>query len=226
MTGADQETPDTAETPAWTTPESLEKGRILFAGECRFVAGSTNEDNLPPGGLPEVAFAGRSNVGKSSLINALTGQNTLARISHTPGRTRQINFFTLNDRLMLVDLPGHGYAKAPKHEIADWTELIDAYLRGRPTLRRLCLLVDSRHGTKKVDRELMDRLDAAAVSYQIVLTKADKTKAGDLARMEEMLGEEMRPRAAALPHMVATSARDGSGVPELRAMLAGLCEAG
>ncbi len=226
MTGADQETPDTVDTPDWTTPESLEKGRILFAGECRFVAGSTNQDNLPPGSLPEVAFAGRSNVGKSSLINALAGQNSLARISHTPGRTRQINFFTLNERLMLVDLPGHGYAKASKQEIAGWSELIDVYFRGRPTLRRLCLLLDSRHGAKKVDRELMDRLDAAAVSYQIVLTKTDKTKAGDLARTEEKLREEMRPRAAALPHIVATSAREGSGIPELRAMLAGLCEAG
>lgn len=232
MTGADrdsqdtQDTQDMADTVAGITPESLEKGRILFAGECRFVAGATTQDNLPPGTLPEVAFAGRSNVGKSSLINALTGQNALARISHTPGRTRQINFFVLNDWMMLVDLPGHGYAKAPKHEIARWTELTDTYFRGRPTLRRLCLLVDSRHGAKKVDCDLMDRLDAAAVSYQIVLTKIDKTKAGDLERMKERLGEEIRKRPACHPSIAATSAHEGDGVPELRAMLAGLCETG
>ena len=214
-----QNSVDMQDLAVWVTPESLEKGRILFAGECRFIAGATTQDNLPPGTLPEVAIAGRSNVGKSSLINALTGQNTLARTSHTPGRTRQINFFALNERMMLVDMPGHGYAKAPKHEITRWTELTNAYFCGRSTLRRLCLLVDSRHGTKKVDRDLMDRLDTAAVSYQVVLTKIDKAKAEDLEQMEKRLQEEMRLRPAALPHMVATSAHRGSGVAELRAML-------
>ena len=226
MSGTDRDTQDTVDSAAGITPESLEKGRILFAGECRFVAGATTADNLPPGTLPEVAFAGRSNVGKSSLINALTGHKTLARISQTPGRTRQINFFVLNDRMMLVDLPGHGYAKAPKHEIYRWTELTDAYFRGRATLRRLYLLVDSRYGAKKVDRDLMDRLDAAAVSYQMVLTKTDKAKAKDLEQIKERLGEEIRQHPAALPYIIATSARESSGIPELRAMLAGLCEAG
>jgi GTP-binding protein len=220
MTGADQDA------AAGITPESLEKGRRLFAAECRFITAATTAENLPPSTMPEVAFAGRSNVGKSSLINTLTGRNTLARISQTPGRTRQINFFILNEQMMLVDLPGHGYAEAPKQEIARWTALTDAYFRGRVTLRRLCLLVDSRHGTRKIDCELMDRLDTAAVSYQIILTKTDKTKEGDLSQLKERLGEKMRVHPACHPCITATSAREGTGIPELRAMLAGLCETG
>src|SRR5262249_1839425 len=150
-----------------------EEARRLFAQECRFVAGAASLDRLPEPELVEVAFAGRSNVGKSSLVNALTGRGALARASNTPGRTRQINFFRLDDALMLVDLPGYGYARAPKREIAAWTKLVDAYLRGRAPLRRLMLLVDARHGLKDSDRDLMKMLDAAAVSYQGVLTKID-----------------------------------------------------
>ena len=159
----------------------LEAGRLLFAKECRFVAGAADMATLPTDALPEVAFAGRSNVGKSSLVNALTGRKTLARTSDTPGRTQQLNFFELGERLMLVDLPGYGYAEAPKHLVKQWTRLIQDYLRGRPGLRRVLMLVDGRHGLKDTDRELMDMLDKAAVNYKLVLTKADKVKGADLA---------------------------------------------
>jgi GTP-binding protein len=199
-----------------------EEARRLFAQECRFVAGAATIDRLPEAALPEVAFAGRSNVGKSSLINALTGRGALARASNTPGRTRQINFFNLGDALMLVDLPGYGYARAPKREIAAWTRLVDAYLRGRAPLRRLMLLIDSRHGIKESDRELMKMLDAAAVSYQGVLTKIDK--ADDLAAMKAEVAAELARHVAAHPLLLATSAVEGTGIDEAREEIAALAE--
>jgi GTP-binding protein len=202
--------------------EAEEAGRRLFAGECRFVRGALEAGELPPASLPEVAFAGRSNVGKSSLINALTGRRDLARASNTPGRTRQINFFDLAGRLMLVDLPGHGHAEAPKTEIARWTRLIAAYLDGRAPLRRVCLLVDARHGLKPPDLEFMGRLDRAAVSYQIVLTKTDKVKPPDLQALLAKLSADLARRPAAHPEILATSARDGAGIAPLRATLAAL----
>jgi len=200
----------------------IEAGRRLFAQDCRFVAGADRIEALPPIGLPEVAFAGRSNVGKSSLLNALTGRTTLARVSHTPGRTQQLNFFDLGGRLVLVDMPGFGFARAAKRRIKDWTGLIERYLRGRPNLRRVCLLIDARRAAMAIDRAFMERLDAAAVSYQVVLTKADKVKPPDLKRRTGALGAELAQHAAAHPEIVVTSAHAGIGVPELRAALAAL----
>ncbi len=164
--------------PRIVDPGLVEAGRRLFAQEARFVAGAAEPSALPLDRLPEIAFAGRSNVGKSSLVNALTGRRMLARTSHTPGRTRQINFFDLGGRLMLVDLPGYGYAEAPKTAIKAWTDLVRRYLRTRAALRRLCLLLDARHGIKEVDRPLMRMLDDAGVSYQIVLTKDRQGRRG------------------------------------------------
>ena len=163
-------------------------GAWLFAQECRFVAGADTLDRLPPPGLPEVAFAGRSNVGKSSLLNALTGRKHLARVSNTPGRTQQINFFDLGSHLMLVDLPGHGYAKVSKSKVKGWTRLVDSYIRGRPNLRRILLLVDANVGTKDADETLMDLMDESGLSYQIVMTKADRLKAADLGKMRAWTG--------------------------------------
>ncbi len=198
------------------------EGRRLFAQACSFVAGATTEAALPPGSLPEIAFAGRSNVGKSSLVNALTGRTTLARVSHTPGRTQQLNFFDLGGRLMLVDLPGYGFADASKREIARWTELIQRYLRGRPELRRVLLLIDGRHGIKEPDRPVMRLLDEAAVSFQLVLTKLDKVKATELAPRLAQLGVELRRHTAAHPVMHFTSAHDRLGIDALRAALCAL----
>lgn len=202
--------------------DAIEQGRVLFAQACDFVAGAMSLEQLPPLSLPEVAFAGRSNVGKSSLLNALTNRKTLARTSHTPGRTQQLNFFDLGSRLILVDLPGYGYARASKADIARWTAVIDAYLKGRSTLRRLCLLVDSRHGLKPVDTELMDMLDVAGVSYQLVLTKVDKTKAKDLDKVRAACATDIAKRAAALPQIAETSAHKAGGIADLRAALAEL----
>ena len=204
---------------------ALEAGRRLFAGEVRFIAGAVDADALPPAGLPEVAFAGRSNVGKSSLINALTGRKSLARTSQTPGHTRQLNFFALGARLMLVDLPGYGYAKAPKAASAAWRRLLHAYLRGRPTLRRVILLVDARHGLKANDREMMKALDAAALGFQIVLTKADQCGEAALAAHTAAILRELQQHPAGHPELVATSAVSGRGMPELRAALAMLAGA-
>lgn len=201
---------------------ALEQGRRLFAGPCAFVTGAADPAQVPDTGLPEVAFAGRSNVGKSSLLNALTGRGRLARTSNAPGRTREINFFRLGGRLMLADLPGYGYAKAPKARVKRWTRLIDDYLRERAPLRRACLLIDARRGIKAADRAMMETLDAAAVSYQVVLTKCDKLKAEALEARLAGVRRELARHTAAHPEVVATSARDGRGIPDLRARLAAL----
>ena len=197
----------------------LERGRLLFARECTFVMGTATLDQLPDAELPEIAFAGRSNVGKSSLVNALTGRKTLARTSNTPGRTQQLNFFNLGQQLTLVDLPGYGYAKVSKTQVEAWTHTLKAYLRGRVTLRRACLLIDSRHGIKDLDREMMDMLDDAAVVYQIVLTKVDKLKKGELESREASAIAELTTRAAGFPVLALTSSEKGIGIAELRAGL-------
>ncbi|MCG8493155.1 MAG: ribosome biogenesis GTP-binding protein YihA/YsxC [Sneathiellales bacterium] len=202
----------------------IEKGRLLFAKECTFVAGAATLAMLPDLPLNEVAFAGRSNVGKSSLINALTNRNTLARTSNTPGRTQQINFFDLGGQLYLVDLPGHGYAKVSKEKIAAWTDLVNTYLQGRAKLRRVCLLIDCRHGFKDVDREIMSMLDVAAVNYQIILTKIDKSKKADLDKIIEKTKSELAKRPAAHPDILLTSSAKGLGIEELRAELTSLAE--
>ena len=195
----------------------LEAGRLLFAKECEFAVGTATLDRLPVADLPEVAFAGRSNVGKSSLINALTGRNSLARTSNTPGRTQQLNFFDLGHRLMLVDLPGYGYAQAPKDLVAGWNQLVNDYLRGRVVLQRCYVLIDSRHGLKDVDHEVMTMLDKSAVVYQIVLTKADKIKPSALTSMIATVSAEVSRHVAAHPQILSTSSESGFGIPELRA---------
>jgi GTP-binding protein len=199
---------------------SVEAGRRLFAAEARFVAGASEPSALPPERLPEIAFAGRSNVGKSSLINALTGRRMLARTSNTPGRTRQINLFDLGGRLMLVDLPGYGYAEAPKLAVRIWTAFVRRYLQSRASLRRVCLLIDARHGLKEVDRPMMEMLDAAGASYQIVLTKTDKASAGELGAGLERIAAELAAHPAAHPEIHLTSAAKRQGIPELRWTLA------
>jgi GTP-binding protein len=200
----------------------LEDGRLLFAREIVFERGVANLDQLPAGDVPEVAFAGRSNVGKSSLLNALTGRKNLARASSEPGRTRELNFFRLDGRLRLVDLPGYGYAKAPKDEIARWTGLMRDYLRGRASLQRVILLLDARHGAKPNDIEIMDALDRAAVVYQAVLTKSDKLTQTDLGRTLADVSALLAKRPAAHPDVIATSAETGEGIAVLRAELAQL----
>jgi GTP-binding protein len=203
--------------------EAEEAGRLLFAQACDFIAGAGDDDAIPSGNdLPEIAFAGRSNVGKSSLVNALTGRRTLARVSHTPGRTRQLNFFTLGRRLILVDLPGYGFAQASKKDVAGWTGLTRRYLKGRAGLRRVLLLVDARHGLKEADRPVMDMLDEAAVSYQLVLTKVDKAGAGELGARLAAVAAELKRHVAAHPTIHLTSAHDGIGIEALRAALAAL----
>lgn len=200
-------------------PETIEAGRVLFAGACDFVRGVVSIDQMPDTDLPEIAFAGRSNVGKSSLINALTNRKTLARTSNTPGRTREINFFNLADRLMLADLPGYGYARVPKAQVEVWTRLVNTYLRGRPCLRRACVLIDARHGVKESDTQVMKMLDAAAVSYQIILTKSDKVKVADLANCLDRTKTLLRTHVAAHPQVHVTSSEKGDGIAELRAAL-------
>jgi len=206
----------------------LETGRLLFAQGAEFLRGVASEAQLPPMELPEIAFAGRSNVGKSSLVNALTGRKTLARTSNTPGRTTELNFFRLGDgegQLILVDLPGYGYAKASRSKVEAWTELTLGYLAGRPALRRVMLLIDGRHGIKPNDEDVMKLLDQAAVSYQIVLTKMDKLKGAERMPMLEATEVKARKHVAAHPHIHATSSEKGFGIAELRAEIASLAEA-
>jgi GTP-binding protein len=207
-----------------STAEAIENGRLLFAKSCDFVLGASTLDHIPKSRMPEIAFAGRSNVGKSSLVNALTGRKTLARVSNTPGRTREINFFRLGDRLMLADLPGYGFARASKEQSERWGNLIFEYLRGRPQLRRVILLVDSRRGLLENDIEVMTLLDRAAVSYQLVLTKTDKLKPNELAEIASRVAAQSRKHGAAHPDLIATSAITGEGIPELRAELAALAD--
>ncbi len=221
MDAAD-ETPNGRPSDGAGSDEALERGRWLFAQTCTFLVSAAAPDQVPAADLPEIAFAGRSNVGKSSLVNALTGRKTLARTSNTPGRTRLLNFFRLAEHLLLVDLPGYGYARASKSDIKQWTGLTRAYLRGRPNLRRVCLLIDARHGLKPGDEAVMALLDEAAVSYQVVLTKADKASAEALAKTREATARQLAKRPAAHPEILATSARKGLGITELRAALAAL----
>ena len=197
-----------------------EFARKLFSGSCEFVAGAAALDALPEFRLPEVAFVGRSNVGKSSLINALVNQKKLARVSHTPGRTRQINLFRLRDRLLLADLPGYGFARVSKAEAAAWNELITGYLHTRRNLRRVMLLLDARRGIMASDRQVMGLLDAAAASYQFVLTKADALKPAELDEVRRVVSDEASQHPAALSQTITTSADSGSGIAELRAILA------
>jgi GTP-binding protein len=202
----------------------IEAGRLLFAGPCDFVIGAARVNQLPDSDLPEVAFAGRSNVGKSSLVNALTGRKTLARVSNTPGRTQQVNFFLLSQKLMLVDLPGYGYAAAPKAHVDAWTGLIEDYLRGRRQLKRVCLLIDGRHGIKEADRRAMEVLDQSAVIYQLILTKADKMTPTALKGIVEATKSEMVKHTAAHPDLLVTSAEKKQGLEAVRAELAVLAE--
>jgi GTP-binding protein len=204
------------------TRAEIEAGRRLFAGYWHFAAAAGSAASLPPMRGLEIALAGRSNVGKSSLINALTGRKALARISRTPGRTQELIFFSGGSGLTMVDMPGYGYAAAAKSKIAAWTELIHAYLRGRANLARVYVLVDARHGLKDTDAPALDALGQAAVSHQIVLTKSDAVKPAELARRVTDVEVALAKRPAAFPQLLATSAREGTGVPELRAAVARL----
>ena len=210
----------TTDEVAEATSETLEEGRRLFAQPVRFLVGVADVVQLPAAELPEVAFAGRSNVGKSSLINALVGRRALARTSKTPGRTQQRNFFDLGGRLLLVDLPGYGYAAAPKAKVEAWGGLVRDYLRGRPSLRQVCLLIDARHGVKRSDEEIMELLAEAAVPFRLVLTKGDLPRREVLAARLAEARALGRRRRAALPEPLVTSARLGYGIAELRARLA------
>jgi len=204
------------------TPGELEVGRRMFASDWQFVSAASSLASLPPMQGHEIAFAGRSNVGKSSLINALTGKNGLARTSHTPGRTQELVFFSGGGALTLVDMPGYGFAKAPKEIVLSWNELIQDFLRGRQNLARVYVLVDSRHGLKPPDEKVFDTLDEAAVSYQVVLTKCDEIKSRDIAAYQEITARALKGRPAAFPEVLATSSRNNTGIPELRAAIARL----
>ncbi len=208
------------EIPGPPTEAQIEDGRLLFAGECEFFFGSQKIDQLPPVGRPEVAFAGRSNVGKSSLINALTGRRALARASSEPGRTKQLNFFNLADRLSLVDMPGYGFAKAAKSVKEDWQDMMFAYLRGRTTLERVILLLDARIELKESDRDVMELLDRAAVVFQIVLTKCDQVRPKALAAKTSEVEALALKHAAAYPRIISTSSETGFGIEDLRAEIA------
>lgn len=210
---------ETLPDPPWGEAEA---GRRLFAGPCDFVKGVVAMDGLPAADRIEVCFAGRSNVGKSSLINALTGRKTLARASNTPGRTQEINFFALGERVFLVDLPGYGFAEAPKPVVEKWQALLRAYLAGRPTLRRAFLLIDARHGIKAVDEGIITLLNRSAVTFQTVLTKADKPGKADLAAVIAATAAKLAKQPAAFPGLLVTSAETGAGLPALRATIAGM----
>ncbi|MFT6104432.1 MAG: GTP-binding protein [Paracoccaceae bacterium] len=208
-----------AETPDAAT---LERGRKLFATGGEFVKGVVAMDGMPPADRLEVCFAGRSNVGKSSLINALTGRKALARASNTPGRTQEINFFTLTDSHYLVDLPGYGYANAPLPIVEKWQRLLKAYLSGRASLRRAFVLVDMRHGVKPVDEEIMSRLDSSAVTFQVVMTKADKVKIEEQEQILSQVRQALAKHPAAYPELVVTSSEKGEGIADLRAIIAAI----
>ncbi len=210
--------------PLVDTPdaEAHEAGRLLFAGEAEFVKGVVAMDGLPPADRLEVCFAGRSNVGKSTLINALTGRKALARASNTPGRTQEINYFALSEALYLVDLPGYGFAEAPVKVVEKWQRLLKAYLAGRATLRRAFVLIDLRHGIKAVDEEILTLLDRAAVTFQVVLTKADKVKAVEREKVLAQVRAALAKHPAAFPAIVLTSSEKGEGVETLRAIIATL----
>ncbi|KIN77863.1 ribosome biogenesis GTP-binding protein YihA/YsxC [Sulfitobacter mediterraneus] len=202
--------------------QTAERGRLLFAGETDFVKGVVAMSGLPDPDRMEVCFAGRSNVGKSSLINALTGTKALARASNTPGRTQEINFFTAGESHYLVDLPGYGYANAPLPFVEKWQRLLKQYLSGRQTLRRAFVLIDARHGVKKVDDEIMSLLDSSAVTFQVVLTKADKVKEKEREKILEQVRGALTKHPAAYPEIVVTSSEKGWGIPTLRAIIATL----
>ncbi|WP_420395967.1 ribosome biogenesis GTP-binding protein YihA/YsxC [Nioella sp.] len=202
--------------------DEAEKGRLLFAAGSDFLKGVVAMDGMPPGDKIEVCFAGRSNVGKSTLINAVTGRKALARASNTPGRTQEINFFTIADSHYLVDLPGYGFANAPVKVVQKWQRLLKAYLSGRANLRRAFVLIDSRHGVKAVDEEIMDLLDRSAVPFQVVLTKADKIKQTDMPGLLEQVRGALAKHPAAYPEIVATSSEKGVGISTLRAIIAGI----
>lgn len=199
-----------------------ETGRKLFAGEIDFLKGVVAMSGLPPDDRIEVCFAGRSNVGKSSLINAITGRKALARASNTPGRTQEINYFTLGDERYLVDLPGYGYANAPVNVVEKWQALLKQYLSGRASLRRAFVLIDSRHGIKAVDEEILSLLDASAVTFQVVLTKADKIKPSQHAGVLEQVRGKLAKHPAAFPELIMTSSDKGDGIPTLRSVIAGI----
>ncbi len=201
--------------------ELIEEARRLFSGRVEFLLSAPQLQFLPDADLPEIAFAGRSNVGKSSLINAVTGRKSIARASVTPGRTQELNFFEVGEptRFRLVDMPGYGFAKAPVKVVERWKQLVRTYLRGRPVLRRTLVLIDSRHGIKPPDAEMMKMLDESAVGYRLVLTKADKMKASELAEVEARVAEEARKHPAAYPQLHVTSAEKGMGIAELRAAI-------
>ncbi|TMM49427.1 ribosome biogenesis GTP-binding protein YihA/YsxC [Sulfitobacter sabulilitoris] len=202
--------------------QTVERGRLLFAGETEFVKGVVAMSGLPEADRLEVCFAGRSNVGKSSLINALTGRRGLARASNTPGRTQEINYFTAGDDLYLVDLPGYGYANAPLPVVEKWQRLLKQFLSGRQTLRRAFVLIDARHGAKKVDEEIMSLLDSAAVTFQVVVTKADKVKEKERERVLDQIRTTLAKHPAAFPELIVTSSEKGWGIPTLRAIIATL----
>ena len=205
--------------------EQLEKGKKLFAGNCSFVLGVARLEQLPPDNqMEEIAFAGRSNVGKSSLVNAVTGRRTLAKTSNTPGRTQQLNYFNLDNCLYMVDLPGYGFAKAPESMVRQWQKMIFAYLQGRVNLKRVFLLIDARHGIKKVDSDIMEMLDKAAVNYQIVLTKADKISAAALDKVIQETAQTIKKHPAAHVNVIATSSETDFGIGELRAEIAALAQ--
>ena len=204
------------------TKRDIEAGRLLFARDVTFMLSAVSLDTLPPARLPEICFAGRSNVGKSSLINALTNRKGLARASNTPGRTRELNYFNVDERLFVVDLPGYGYAKASKSDIARWTKLTRQFLFGRASLRRVFLLIDSRHGVKDSDLELMGMLDETAVTYQVVMTKVDKLKKGELEKVLAKTQKVIAKRPAAFPEIICTSSEKKHGLDELRAEIATL----